>query len=230
MARKSGEKRNATRIERSMLSVLYAVLGLFTLFSCEEAAPALLTGPGILVAAPAGGAIALADGPEIKQPVLVRSATGDILAAPLKENPRASFVVDEATIICTGQHTINQPTVVFDQNADGGYSSYSKVALKCNRGLQGLAIFVSSAAGNSALRAVIDVGPKDIPVKQSGRRGNHILGETKYRCASNYRASMSSVDPFRVKCGKVGGIEGAVAQSAIGQGPKDFTVWIFLGS
>ena len=230
VARKSGGKRNAKISQRSTLSFLCAALGLFTLSSCEEAAPLLLTGPGLVIAAPVGAAIDLADGSEIKQPVLVRSATGDILAAPLKGNPKASFLVDEATIICTGQHTINQPTIVFDQNVEGGYSSYSKIALKCNQGLKGLAFFTNSVAGNSALRAAIYVGPENIPVKQSGGQGNYILGETKYSCASDYRASASRVDPFRVKCDQGGSIKGAVAQGAQGQGPKGFTVWIFPGS
>ena len=163
----------------------------------------------------------------------MQTTSGESLTPPFQGNASAKFTADASTIVCTGRHKLNQPTVIFDPDADGGYRAHSKIPLTCNKGLKGQALFFTHlAAREPILRAVVDVGPASVPLRQSGGAGNYILGKKTYGCGNDYRTNAIPVPPFRIKCGEVkrAGIKGAIgaiAQNASGQNSEYFTVWIF---
>ncbi|MBE1283175.1 MAG: hypothetical protein GJ676_07670 [Rhodobacteraceae bacterium] len=203
-----------------------ALVGALTLFGCEETALVLLTAPGAAVVAPVGGALVLADGAKIRQPVMVKSAAGAVLTPDFAGAPKAKFTVSESTVVCTGTHRLNQPTVVIDPAAAGGYSTYYKVNLACNKGLKGNA-FVSIYPARGDVNPIFqfEVGPKNVPLRQSGGPGNYILGQVTYSCFNEFSTRQNPVAPFGTKCQQ--DAYGVVAQGAANQGGNAFTVWVF---
>lgn len=232
MAEQEPPSRRFTRNIRRAVLRLFVVVATVLLTSCEEYAPLLMTPPGLVVAAPIAGAMILAEGPEIRQPVLVRSASGEPLTPPFDGPSSARFTVKESTVICTGTHNLNQPSVVTDDKVEGGYSTYYKFPLTCNKDLKGRA-FVSIRPPYEKNPSIhLTVGPKRVPLTRLQSRREHILGETTYTCFNDYSWQSNPVKPFRVKCfensgGQRGDLFGAVAQNAANQGRNKFTVWLF---
>lgn len=137
---------------------------------------------------------------KVVQPVAVIDQQGNEITPDYGVDPMGSFLITDATIVCTGDHDISQ--------------SATRVGMTCNRNLKAWADFSTFTVRD----ATISFGAAGLP-----ERTISYLPEVFFTCTGNYTQQSGTVAPFLMECGRNG--QAAIAQIKLDDGSTGFKVW-----